>query len=74
MKKRFLTKDEWRKKHPKCIFCQHLKHVDPWYVVNAPDYYECIVKDRIILFTRLPRLLCPCYKSSIEEKENERSN
>lgn len=57
---------EWRDKHPRCCFCRWLKF--EVIKVDLPiDYYKCIVKDKIINCTNLPRPWCRCYQTKYEE-------
>ena len=64
-----LTLEEWRQRHPKCIFCQYLKYITiPAFVCGDTGYYDCKVKDKIIRCPNMPRPWCQCYK--VEEENN----
>ena len=57
---------EWRNKHPRCSFCKWLKLEVIKINLSIPDYYKCIVKNKIINCTDLPRPWCSCYETKIE--------
>lgn len=61
-----LSPHDWREKHPRCSFCQWLK-LEMVKVNVVPDYYTCIVKDKIINFTNIPRPWCRCYTTKITD-------
>lgn len=62
-----MSPQRWRDTHPRCSFCKWLKF--EVVKVNLPmaDYYKCIVKDKIITCTSLPRPWCRCYQTKYEE-------
>lgn len=52
----------YRKKHPQCRFCKHLKHD---VCDGLHGYYFCEVREKIIeegLYQHIPRLLCKEYE------------
>lgn len=61
-----ISPQRWRDTHPRCSFCKWLKF--EVVKVNLPmaDYYKCIVKNKVINCTNLPRPWCSCYETKIE--------
>lgn len=58
---------DYRKKHPKCKYCKHLKT----YIRGFEGYifHECLAKDRFIDFPDLPRWFCSCYEIDYTKKD-----
>lgn len=50
-----LSPHDWREKHPRCSFCLWL------------DYHKCIVKNKVITSTDMPRPWCRCYTTKITD-------
>ena len=42
-----MTPQEYRNKHHRCKYCKYSKLIVPPHYI-APDYYICLVKDKII--------------------------
>ena len=66
-RKSFMTEKvfNYRKSHPKCDYCVHLKFVSPSTKIpflSAPDYFNCTAKKKIIHGIRFSRYLCKCYE------------
>lgn len=70
-----LTLEEWRQRHPRCIFCHYLKYVAMPAFAYCSDngYYDCKVKDKIIRHPNIPRPWCPCYKVKEENNSKEKA-
>lgn len=58
-----MTPQEYRLKHRRCRWCKYIKIVQPPHCI-CPDYYKCLVKDKIIseLFWNWRGAFCKCYK------------
>lgn len=42
---------EYRNKHPRCRYCKYSKYVTvPVVLWDSHDYYECVLKDKIIKY------------------------
>lgn len=68
------TPHEWREEHPRCSFCKYCQCINSSFLgISSPDYYKCIVKDKIIKFPNLFRPSCACFNlksvKAFEEKE-----
>lgn len=50
----------WRKKHPKCIYCIYCR--TRRFGIEQIVADECVAKDTIILFSSIPRWFCKLYK------------
>lgn len=50
----------WRKKHPKCIYCKYYsaRRVG----IEEVIIEECAAKDKMIIFNSIPRWFCKLYK------------
>ena len=61
-----MTPYKWREKHPRCEFC-HWLHFEVIKVdLPMADFYKCLVKNKIINFTDMPRPWCRCYKVKLD--------
>lgn len=57
---------KYRTRHKKCKWCKYCELQKTYLEYGVPDFYTCILKDKIIQFESLPRL-CKYYR--LEEKE-----
>lgn len=58
-----MTPEQYRQHHPRCKYCKYCELiVPPSYICS--DYYECLVKDKIIseLFWNWRGMFCSVYK------------
>ena len=53
----------WRLNHPRCAFCKYLRFdATPTRLgLSCPDYYKCILKQKIINYPAMPRPWCKCF-------------
>lgn len=63
-----LNPHDWREKHPRCSFCQWLKFETVKVDLPMADYHKCIVKNKIINCTDMPRPWCKCFKVKLEKE------
>ena len=62
-----MSPQRWRDTHPRCSFCKWLKFEVIKVDLPMADYYKCIVKNKVINCTDLPRPWCCCYQTKYEE-------
>lgn len=62
-----MSLQRWRDTHPRCSFCKWLKFEVIKVDLPMADYYKCIVKNKVINCTDLPRPWCRCYQTKYEE-------
>lgn len=62
-----MSPQRWRDTHPRCSFCKWLKFEVIKADLPMADFYKCIVKNKIINCTDLPRPWCRCYQTKYEE-------
>lgn len=56
---------QYRKNHPKCVYCEHFKTEVRGY--GAYEFHECKAKKKFIDYPNIPRLFCRCYKVKRDE-------
>lgn len=61
-----MSPQRWRDTHPRCSFCKWLKFEVIKVDLPMADYYKCIVKNKVINCTDLPRPWCRCYKTKLD--------
>lgn len=57
---------DYRKNHPKCKYCKHLKTYPRGF--EGYIFHECLAKDKFIDFPNLPRWFCSCYEIDYTKK------
>lgn len=55
-----MTVKEWRKRHPKCQYCVHLRHMTLPPFCEGPDTW-CLAKEKIVN-SNFPRLFCRLFE------------
>ena len=63
---------EYRKTHPKCKFCKYLKLHCGEAATDFYSFWECQLKDKVIVWNNLPTL-CRYYTIK-EENKYEKNN
>ena len=59
-------KDRYRRRHPKCKWCNHCRYVTPPAMI-CPSYYRCDVKDKVVN-ENVSRLFCSVFELRKEQK------
>lgn len=70
MKSKHLEPLEWRERHPRCNFCEYYKLAIPAgaHGMGMPDFFKCLVKEKTINYSKMPRPWCKCFKVKLEKE------
>ncbi len=65
-----MTVNEWRTKHKKCLYCEHLRY--RWLdVPDFPEWYECVAKKKDIKHPNVQGIFCKCFELSKFNKKQD---